>query len=104
MYALWYQAASQSSGHIVADLKMCLENALDRRRVVKDTNDDWYALGAKTPSAGESTSQNSFCTSTVFEEGQVEYVPVNAPNGSVPGPTKNVYLRERGSKGSPGVQ
>ena len=39
LYAPWSGVESESTGRIVADLKICFENALDRRRVVKDTSE-----------------------------------------------------------------
>ena len=60
---------SQSSDQIVADLKTCLEKALDRRRIVKGTSEQWYALGAMRPSSGESTSQYGVRISTFVKKG-----------------------------------
>ena len=68
---------------ISADLKKCFEKALDGRRVVKDTNEQWYALGALRSSSGESSSQYGVRISTVVEERQIEYVPVAAPSRKV---------------------
>ena len=55
-YAPWSDVESRSSAPIMADLKTCFERALDRRRVVKGTSEQWYALGAVRPSSGESSS------------------------------------------------
>ena len=45
LYAPWSEVESESLGRIIADLKTCFEKALDPRRVVKDTSEQWYALG-----------------------------------------------------------
>ena len=37
---------SESSGQLIGHLKTCFKKALDRRRVIKDTSEQWYALGA----------------------------------------------------------
>ena len=57
LYTRWSEMESNSSGRIIEDLKARFGKALDRRRVVKDTGDQWYALGAMRPSSGESSSQ-----------------------------------------------
>ena len=69
--------ASESSSRI--------EKALDRCRVVKDTSEEWYALGTVRPSSGESSSQYGVRKTTVVEEGQVDYVPVIVPSRKVAG-------------------
>ena len=56
---------------------------LERRRVVTDTSEQWYRLGAVRPSSGESSSQYGVRISTVVEEGQVDYVPVAAPSRKI---------------------
>ena len=48
---------SESSARIISDLKTCFEKVLERRRMVKDTSEQWYRLGAVRPSSGESSSQ-----------------------------------------------
>ena len=85
VYVPWSTVESESSARIIADLKSCFEKAVERRRVVKDTSEQWYRLGAVRPSSGESSSQCGVRISTVVEEGQVEYVPVAAPSRKVGG-------------------
>ena len=80
LYAPYSEVESESSARVIADLKPCFEKALDRRRVVKDTSEQWFALGAVRPSSGETSSQHGVRTSTVVEEGKVYYVPVAAPS------------------------
>ena len=80
VYLPWSTVESESSARICADLKTCFEKVLERRRMVKDTSEQWYRLGAVRPSSGESSSQYGVRISTVVEEGQVDYVPVAAPS------------------------
>ena len=83
VYVPWPTVESESSARICADLKTCFEKAVERRRLVKDTSEQWYRLGAVRPSSGESSSQYGVRISTVVEEGQVDYVPVAAPSRKV---------------------
>ena len=83
VFVPWSTVETESSTRIIADLKSCFEKAVERRRVVKDTSQQWYRLGAVRPSSGESSSQCGVRISTVVEEGQVEYVPVAAPSRKV---------------------
>ena len=92
VYVPWSTVESESSARIISDLKTCFEKVLERRRVVKDTSEQWYRLGAVRPSSGESTSQCGVRISTVVEEGQVDYVPVAAPSRKSSG-----HRRESGS-------
>ena len=83
VYVPWSTVESESSARIISDLKTCFEKAVERRRVVKDTSEQWYRLGAVRPSSGESSSQCVVRISTVVEEGQVDYVTVAAPSRKV---------------------
>ena len=100
LYAPWSEVESGSSGRIFVDLKKCFEKALDRRRVVKDTSEQWYALGAVRPSSGESSSQYGFRISTIVDEGQVEYVPVAAASRKVAGHSRHLSSPGKGKKES----
>ena len=80
VYVPWSTVESESSARIISDLKTCFEKAVERRRVVKDTSEQWYSLGAVRPSSGESSSLYGVRISTVVEEGRVDYVPVAAPS------------------------
>ena len=55
VYLPWSTVESESSARICADLKTCFEKVLERRRMVKDTSEQWYRLGAVRPSSGESS-------------------------------------------------
>ena len=90
-----------SSGRIIADLKTCFEKALNRRRVVKETNEQWYALGAVRLSSGECSSQYGVRISTVSGgRWQVDYVPIVAPSGNVPGHSRHLSSPGKGKNDS----
>ena len=76
-----------SSSQVVADVSGCVSEALDRRRLLKDSQEQWYAVGGTRPSSEDSTSRSGVRISNVVREGRVEYVPVRAPSASVPGPS-----------------
>ena len=89
---------SESSARINSDLKTCFEKALERRRVVKDTSEQWYRLGAVRPSSSELSSQYGVRISTVVEEGQVDYVPVAAPSRKVASQSRRLTSPGKGKK------
>ena len=84
----WSHVETTSCSQVVADVCGCVSEALDRRRMLKDSQEQWYAGGGIRPSSEDSTSRSCVRISNVVEEGRVEYVPVRAPSASVPGPSK----------------
>ena len=98
LHAPWSEVESESSGRIIADLMTCSEKALDRCRVVKDTSEPWYALGAVRPWSVESSSQYGVRISTVIEEGQVDYAPVVALFREVAGHSRQSSSPRKGKK------
>ena len=98
LYAPWSEVEIESPARIIADLKTCFEKALDRRRVVKDTIEQWYTLGAVRPSSGKSSSQYGVPISTVVEEGQVDYVPVVVPSRKIAGHSRHHSSPGKGKK------
>ena len=98
LYVPWCALETESSGRIVSDLTTCFEKAVERRRVVKDTSEHWYHLGAVRPSSGESSSQYGVRISTVVEEGQVDYVPVVAPSRKVASQSRRLSSPGKGKK------
>ena len=83
----WSQVETTSRAQVVADVCGCVSEALDRRRILKDSQEQWYAVGGIRPSSEDSTSRSGVRISNVVEEGRVEYVLVRAPSASVPGPS-----------------
>ena len=98
LYVPWSAVETESSAHIIADLKACFETAVERRRVVKDTSEQWYRLGAVRLSSGESSSQYGVRISTVVEEGQVDYVPVAARSRKVAGQSRRLSSPGKGKR------
>ena len=98
LYVPWSAVETESSARIISDLRTCFEKAVERRRVVKDTSEQWYRLGAVRPSSGESSSQYGVRISTVVEEGQVDYVPVAAPSRKVAGQSRRLSSPGKGKK------
>ena len=64
-----------------------MKEAFDWRRVVKDSQGQWYAVGGIRPSSGDSTSRSGVRISNIVEEARVEYVPVRFPFPISPGPS-----------------
>ena len=98
LYVPWSAVEAESCTRIISDLKACFEKAVERRRVVKDTSEQRYRLGAVRPSSGESSSQCGVRISTVVEEGQVEYVPVAAPSHKVGSQSRRLSSPRKGKK------
>ena len=96
LYVPWSAVETESSARILSDLRTCLEKALERRRLVKDTSEQWFRLGAVRPSSGESSSRYGVRISTVVEEGQVDYVPVAAPSRKVASQSRRLSSPGRG--------
>ena len=82
----WSHVETTSRSQVVADVCGCVTEALDRRGVVKDS-EQWYAVGGIRPSSEDSTSRSGVRISNVVEEGRVEYVPVRVPSFISPGPS-----------------
>ena len=97
-YARWSEVESVSSRWVIADLTTCFQKALDRRRVVKDTSKEWYALGAVRPSSSESSLQHGVRISPVVEEWEGYYVPVAALSRRVSGLSRHVSSPGKGKK------
>ena len=91
----WNHVENTSHSQVVADVCGCVSEALDRRRMVKDSQEQWYAVGGIRPSSEDSTSRCGVRISNIVEEGQVEYVPVRAPFPISPGPSN---LRDSSGK------
>ena len=65
----------------------CVTQVLNQRRAVKDSREQWYAVGGIRPSSEDSASRSGVRISNFVEEGQVEYVPVQVPSLGTPGPS-----------------
>ena len=83
----WSHVEITSRSQVVADVCGCVIEALDWRRVVKDSQEQWYAVGGIKPSSEDSTSRSGVRISNIVEEGPVEYVPVGVPSFISTGPS-----------------
>ena len=83
----WSHVETTSHSQVVADVCGCVNEALDRRRVVKDSQEQWYAVGGIRLSSEDSTSRSGVRISNIVEEGRVEYVPVRVPSFISRGPS-----------------
>ena len=86
--ASWSYGVTESSAQVVSDLCMCFEKAVDRRRFVKHTSEQWYATGAVDSLTRESSSQCLVGVSTIVEEKRIEHMPVSASTRNLPGPSQ----------------
>ena len=64
-----------------------MNQAVVRRRAVKGSQEQWYAVGGIRPSSEDSASLSGMRISNKVEEGRVEYVRVRALSVIVPGPS-----------------
>ena len=83
----WNHVETASRSQVVAEFCACVNQAVDRRRAVKDSQEQWYAVGGIRPSSEDSASRPGVRISNIVEDGRVEYFPVKAPLISVPGPS-----------------
>ena len=83
----WSHVETAFRSQVMAEVCACLNQAVDRRRAVKDSQEQWYAVGGIRPSSEDSASKPGVRFSKKVEEGPVEYVPVSAHSVSVPGPS-----------------
>ena len=98
MYAPWSEVESELSRQVIRCLKKCFDTALDRRRIVKDTSEQWHDLGVVRPSSVKSSLQYGVRNSTAVEEGQVEHMPVVAPSHKIGGPSRHHSSPGKGKK------
>ena len=83
----WSHVETTSCSQVVVDVCGCVNEALDRRRVVKESQEQWYAVGGIRPSSEDSTSRSGVRISNIVEEWRVEYVPVRVSFPFSPGPS-----------------
>ena len=95
----WNHVETTSCPQVVADVYGCVTRALDRRRMVKYSQEQWYAVGGIRPSSEDSASRSGVRISNIVEEGQAEYVPVRIPSAISRGPS-NLHVSSGKSKKS----
>ena len=87
VFEQWSPVETTSPSQVVADVCRCVNEALDWRRKVKDSQEQCYAVGGIMPSSEDSTSRSGVRISHIVEEGRVEYVRVRVPSFISPGPS-----------------
>ena len=87
VYEKWSHVETASRSQVVAEVCACVNQAVDRRRAVKDSQEQWYAVGGIRPSSEDSAYRSGVRILNIVEEERVEYVPVRAPSVRVPGPS-----------------
>ena len=85
VFELWSHVETVFRSQVVAENCACVNQVVDRRRAVKDSQEQWYAVGAIRPSSEDSASRSSVKISNIVEEGRFEYVLVSVLSSSTPG-------------------
>ena len=65
----WSHVETTSRSQVVGDVCGCVSAALDRRRLVKDTQEQWYAVGGIRASSENSASRSGVRISNMVEGG-----------------------------------
>ena len=87
VFELRSHVETASRSQVVAEVCTCVNQAVDCRRAVKASQEQWYAVGGIRPSSEASASRSGVKVSSIVEEGRAEYVHVRAPSVSFPGPS-----------------
>ena len=87
----WSHVETVSRSQMVAEVCACVNQPVDRRRAVKDSQEQWYAVIGIRPSSEDSAPRSGVTISKNVGEGRVEYVPLSVPPLSTPGP-KNLRV------------
>ena len=88
----WSHVEFANCSHVVAEIYACVNQAVDRRSAVKDSQEQWYAVRGIRPSSEASASRSGVRISNIVEEGRVEYVPVSGPSLSTPGHQQSSFF------------
>ena len=68
----WSHVETASCSQVVAELFVCVNQAVDQRRALKDSPEQWYAVGGIRPSSEDSASRSGIRISNKVEEGRVD--------------------------------
>ena len=83
VFELWSHVETSFRSQVVAEVCACVNQAVDWRRAVEDSEEQWFAVGGIRPSSEDSASRSGVRISNIVEEGRFEYVPVRVPSVSV---------------------
>ena len=84
---IWSHAETAFRSQVVAEVFACVNRAVDWRRAVKVSHEQWLTVGSIRPSSEESASRSGVGISYIVEEGRVKSVPVSVPSISTLGPS-----------------
>ena len=87
----WSHVETVSRSQVVGEVCACVNQAVDRRRAVKDSQEHWYAVGGIRPSSEYSGSQSGARISNFVEGGLLEYVSLSVTSLSTPG-SSNLHV------------
>ena len=97
-YAPRSHVETGSSSQVLSNFCTCFEKTVDLLRVVRDTKEQWYAIGVLRPSCSESASQCGVRISIVVEEEQEDDLYVSAPTRNLPGPSRSRSSTGKGKR------
>ena len=67
----WSHVETASFWQVVAEDCACVNHAVDWRRAVKDSQEQWFAVGGIRPSSEDSLSRFGVTISNIAEEGEL---------------------------------
>ena len=79
----WSHVETTSRSQVPTEVSV--NQAVDGRRAVKDSQEQWYAVGGIRSSSEVSASRSGERISNIVEEGRVAYVRVSVTSFSTPG-------------------
>ena len=94
----WSQVETAFRAQVVVEVCDCVNQAVDWRRAVKDSQKQCFAVSGIRQSSEDSSSRSGVRISHIVEEGQVEYLPVRFPSVSVTGPSTLRLSSEKSKK------
>ena len=89
----WRHVETAFRSQVVAEVCACVTRAVDRRRAVNYSQEQWYAVRRIRLLSEDSRSRLGVRISDKVEEGRVDYVPVRVPSISAPGKSKKRKVR-----------
>ena len=95
----WSHVETASCSQVVGKVCACMIQAVDRRRAVKDSQEQWYAVDGIKPSSEDLRSRSGVRISNVVEEGWVENVSVIVSLLVLLAPAVCVFLQRSPGRG-----
>ena len=99
VFETWSNVETASGSQVVVEVCACVKQAVDRRRAVEDSQEQWYAVGGIEPSSDDSASRSGVRISKIVGEGRVEYVPISVLSIGCPAPAIYAFPRESSRRG-----